>query len=309
MGSACQPKLLASGFVAGPLAVGPDSIYVVDYGSGGRLLRVAKANGSITPIAAGSIFNVAVFGNQVYWTTSTSGSTDGRVTRAALDGSGAVDIATGQVTPAAIAVDASGVFWLSGIGAASSVMRLGPTDAAPFPFATAQPGASSLALDASNVYWMTTGTAADGSDGAVFAKAKSGGDVIPLALSQHDATGTGLSLTAAGGIVYFAPRGLGSTDGAVRSVPGIGGSIAEYAINQVRPQGIVADGSFVYWVDAGNGTDGLLQKASLSTRAVTQLAGNLANPGSLGIDGATLYFGSQGNSALAIPGGLYRLVP
>jgi len=83
--------------------VGSDSVYVVDYGSGGRLLRISKANGTITPIASGNIWDVAVFGGAVYWTTWTTSMTtstsptDGKVTRAALDGSMKVE-AIGAVT-------------------------------------------------------------------------------------------------------------------------------------------------------------------------------------------------------------------
>jgi hypothetical protein len=310
VGSVCQPKLVAGGFVAGPLAVGPDSIYVVDYGSGGRLIRIAKANGVITPIATGSIWDVAVFGTSIYWTTSMT-ATDGKVTRAALDGSSPTDIATGQAGARAIVADADGVFWLSGNGATDGVvMRLGPTDATPFQFAAMQATLDALGVDATNVYWMTNGTIGDGSDGAVFSKTKKGGPIVTIATMQHDATGSGISVTASGGRVFWDPRGLGNTDGAVRSASGAGGgAITEFAANQVRPQGIAADATFVYWIDAGNGTDGLLQRASLATKAVTQLAGGLANPGDLGLDGPVLYFGTQGNSSPLIAGGLYRLVP
>ena len=307
----CQPLSFAPGFTGGPLAIGGDSIFAVDYGSGGRLLRITKADGTISPIASGNIFSVAVFGSSVYWTTSTFGANDGRVTRAALDGSSPLEIATGQATASAIAVDATGVYWVTGNGATDgAVMRLATTDPAPFPFATAQSRPNSLALDGNNVYWLTVGAIGDGSDGAVLSKAKNGGSIVPSASMQHNATGTGYSMTTFGGQVYWAPRGLGNTDGAVRSALGTGGgALTEFAVNQVRPQGIAVDGSFVYWVDGGNGTDGLLQRASLTTKAVTQLAGSLANPSTVVLDGALLYFATHGNANPLISGGLYRLVP
>jgi hypothetical protein len=306
----CQPALVASGFTGGALAVGFDSVYVDDYGSGGRLLRIAKSDGTITPIASGSIFDIKVFGSLLYWTTSTFGGTDGRVSRAALDGTSRQDIATGQATASSLFVDASGVYWLVGNGATDgAVMRLGPTDTAPIAFASMLPRPNSIAGDSNNVYWMTIGAVGDGSDGAVYAKPKSGGSIVQIAPAQHNATGTGMSITTFGGTVYWDPRGLGSTDGAVRSaLPVSGATVTEYANSQVRPQGIAADGSFVYWIDGGNGTDGLLQKASLTTKVVTQLVGGLANPGGLGLDGSVLYFTTQGNSSPAISGGLHRLV-
>src|SRR5450432_1686120 len=178
-GGVCQPTLVAGGFSAGPLAVGSDSVYVVDYGSGGRLLRISKANGTITPIASGNIWDVAVFGGAVYWTTWTTSMTtstsptDGKVTRAALDGTSSRDIATGQATARGLVVDADGAYWITGNGATDGViMRLAATDAAPFPFATMQASLDAIAADVNNVYWMTLGAIGDGSDGAVFSKPK-----------------------------------------------------------------------------------------------------------------------------------------
>jgi hypothetical protein len=162
--------------------------------------------------------------------------------------------------------------------------------------------------DSNNIYLLTGGVIGDGSDGAVYAIPKNGGSLVLIAPIQHNATGTGLSIAVFGAIVYWDPRGLGDTDGAVRSAPPLAGaSVVEYANNQVRPQGIAVDGSFVYWIDAGSGSDGILQKASLTTQVVTQLAGGLASPGALRLDGSVLYFATQGNATTA--GGLYRLVP
>ncbi len=304
----CQAAPFATGFTGGPVAVGPDSIYVVDYGSGGRLLRIAKSSGSITPIASGTIFNVAVFGSNVYWTASV-GTNNSTVTRAALDGSSPVPIATSQVNAGDIAVDSSGAYWVNAGMAASdgAVMRFGPSDTAPFPFATGLPGPNSIALDANNVYWLTVGAVGDGSDGALYGKPKSGGATFTIASMQHNATGSGEAIATFGGTVFWDPRGLGNTDGAVRSAPPVANAtVTEYANNQVRPQTLASDGSFVYWTDFGNGTDGLVQKASLTTKVVTQLAGSLAQPLGLGLDGSVLYFSTFGNSTTS--GGLYRLV-
>jgi hypothetical protein len=186
-------------------------------------------------------------------------------------------------------------------------MRRGATDSAPVAFSSTLPRPNSIAGDANNIYCLTIGAIGDGSDGAVYAVPKSGGSIVLIVPMQHNATGAGLSITAFGGGVYWDPRGLGNTDGAVRSaLPTTAATLTEFANNQVRQQGIAVDGSFVYWIDAGNGTDGLLQRASLSTKVVTQLAGSLANHGALGLEGSVLYFTTHGNSTTS--GGLYRLV-
>ena len=123
---------------------------------------------------------------------------------------------------------------------------------------------------------------------------------------QANATGSTFSIHVATGRVYVAPRGLGNTDGLVRSVPTEGGEIKQHAANQVRPQGIVADENNVYWLSAGNGSDGTLQKASLDSGSVTQVIGSLQTPLDLAIDGATIRFTTAGSGTAS--GGLFRLV-
>lgn len=76
-------------------------------------------------------------------------------------------------------------------------------------------------------------------------------------------------------------------------------------MNQVRPQAVEADESFVYWTAYGNGSDGLLQKASLATREVTQIVGAIPNALGLALDGAAIYYTAAGNAQS--PGGLFRI--
>jgi hypothetical protein len=304
----CRPKLVASGFSGGDLAVSATDVYVVDYGSGGRLLRIAKADGSITPLAGGGVRGVAIHGADLFWTTApTFMGSDGTVSRSAMDGSGRTDLATAQATPGPIAADVSGVYWINfgTMATTGAVVRRAPGDSAPVPIAEGLPGPTSLALDAANVYWMTVGVDA-GRDGALYRKAKSGSGVpMPLAEMQPNATGSSFALAVVAGTLYWAPRGLGNTDGLVRSMPVGGGPITEFAMDQVRPQAVTADEAFVYWTSAGGGMDGLVQKASLATRTITQLAGALSSPLDLAIDGPALYFTTFGSGTN--PGGLYRL--
>ena len=53
-------------------------------------------------------------GDCLYWTlTPTFRGRDGRVVRANLDGSGAVEVATEQATPVPVVADESGAYWLN----------------------------------------------------------------------------------------------------------------------------------------------------------------------------------------------------
>jgi hypothetical protein len=308
MNGVCQAKPVATGFSGANLAVTSSDVYVVDYGSGGRLLKISKASGSINPIAFGNIGGVAAFGGKIYWTLAvTFGGTDGRVVRAAPDGSGQQDIAMQQATPQTIVADAWGVYWLNrGTNSTNgSVMSLPSAAATAVPVATSQAGPSSLATDAENVYWFTVGPANDGSQGTVFKRPKAGGTITPVAQNQPHATGSPFSLAVRSGRVYFAPRGLGNTDGLVRSVSVNAGAITDFATNQVRPQAVDVDDSYVYWTSYGSGNDGLVQRASLTTKEINQLAGGLAGPLGLVVDGSAIYFTAAGSGATS--GALYRL--
>lgn len=307
MGGKCETRQLASGFTGANLALTSTDAYVVDYGSGGRLLRISKADGTIRPIASGKVGGVAVFGGRLYWTLApTYLGTDGRVFGANLDGSGVQELASGQATPQPIVADASGIYWLN-YGTAptnGAVMSVPAGATTPVVFADAQPRPVSLAVDGSNVYWFTF-AGNDGSESGVYKKPKAGGTITPLAQSQPNATGSPFSIAVRGGRVYWAPRGLGNTDGRVRSIGIGGGAVTEYATNQVRPQAVDADDSFVYWTVYGNGNDGLVMKASLATREVTQVVGAVPNALGLALDGGTIYYTAAGNAQS--PGGVFRI--
>ena len=309
LGGRCQATLVATGFSGGNLLLTATDAYVLDYGSGGRVLRISKSSGAITPVVFGRVGGIAVRQDSLYWTLApTFRGTDGKVIRAGLDGARPEEIATGQATPQAIIADDSGIYWVNRGTAANdgAVMSLPSGSASATVFADAQAGPGAIAVDSTSVYWFTVGLTPDGSDGAVYKRAKSGGNIVPLAELQPNATGSPFSLAVRGGRVFWAPRGLGNTDGRVRSISANGGTVTEFAGNQVRPQGVEADDSFVYWIVYGNGNDGVLQKASLSTKEITQLAGSLANPLDIAIDGAAIYFTLQGNAMS--PGGLMRIV-
>jgi hypothetical protein len=75
--------------------------------------------------------------------------------------------------------------------------------------------------------------------------------------------------------------------------------------NQVRPQAVDADDSYVYWTSYGSGNDGLVQRASLTTKEINQLAGGLAGPLGLVVEGSAIYFTTAGSGSTS--GALYRL--
>jgi hypothetical protein len=121
-----------------------------------------------------------------------------------------------------------------------------------------------------------------------------------------------MAIAAFGGRVYWVPRGLGSNDGLARSaLPAANASITTYASARERPISIVSDGTFVYWTDLGNGTDGMVERSPVGSVAPVALATGLPEPLSIGVDGTVLYFTALGNTGVTgagASGGLYRLV-
>jgi hypothetical protein len=284
--------------------------------------RFSKATGAGTLLTqippSNSLFNIATDSQFLYWTNQPPADpTTGFVMRANLDGSGAVRIASNQPGAQAILADSSGVYWSTGLaanGAAdSNIMRLGPSDGTvPFPLVQNQLRIGAIAADANNVYWFTTSVQPDGSDGTVAFRSKAQGPITTIATGQPNATGTGMAIAAFGGRVYWVPRGLGNNDGLARSaLPAANATVTTYASARERPIAVVSDGTFVYWTDLGNGTDGMVERSPVGSATPAALATGLPEPLSIGLDGKILYFtalGTNGVGGAGTSGGLYRLV-
>lgn len=316
---ACQPQLLSpNNFVATQLAISTDSVYVTDYDPANLITSVvryskATGTGTVLPIVNSSLWSIATDSQFLYWTNQPADPTQGFVNRSNLDGTGITTIATNQPGASWMLVDSSGAYWVNGLavnGASdSAIMRLGPGDVSPFTLVAMQLRIGAIASDANNVYWFTTSVQPDGSDGTVAFRSKAQGPLVTIATSQPNATGTGMAIAAFGGRVYWAPRGLGNTDGLARSaLPVANAAVTTYASARERPISIVSDGTFVYWTDLGNGTDGMVERSPVGSAAPVALATGLPEPLSIGLDGTVLYFTSLGNAATGAPGGLYRLV-
>lgn len=103
---------------------------------------------------------------------------------------------------AALAIDATTVFWVDGKG----IHKLGKAvpGGAAIDLAVAQDGASAIALDESNVYWTSAG------DGTVKSTSKNGGPITVLAKGEGDPRGIAADATG----VYWTNHG----DGRVRAI-------------------------------------------------------------------------------------------
>jgi hypothetical protein len=98
--------------------------------------------------------NVARYGGYLYWACGsalTDPSQEGRLMKAAIDGSSSATLAEHQLGPLGIAADATGVYWTNYF--AGTVMKLPAGSATPVVLAKDQDSPMGIALDDTAVYW------------------------------------------------------------------------------------------------------------------------------------------------------------
>jgi hypothetical protein len=233
-------------------------------------------------------------------------------------------LASGQNSPAALAVDSTSVYWLNGgTYADGNLMKVAKNGGPLVTLATAQPFPGAISLDATSVYW----TINTGESGALLKMPKEGGTPTTLVSGLNQAGGVVVS----SGDVYFtapalmkvavdgwAATTLSSTDDADGlAVNGSGvywttsydGTVLEMGVNGGAPTtlasgqhafSIVLDSAHLYWL-TGTNDAGTVMSAPLSgAPAITLATGPLGTFG-LSVGTTALYwqtYGGTGNNTL-----------
>jgi hypothetical protein len=161
-----------------------------------------------------------------------------------------VILASGQEEPAAIAIDATSVYWAN-VGSSAgmgSIMKVDKGGGTPVTLADKQnvPGGA-IALDAASIYWINMGTPPSFTDGSVWTVTKDK-STVPVEIAAGQAAPYGIAVQ--GSALYWTTvdQVMMIDKGNPAAKP------VALATTQRRPREVVALGTAIYWVNFGTVT-------------------------------------------------------
>jgi hypothetical protein len=171
-------------------------------------LYVETTPSQITSLPTGGAWDIAVYGNDIYWTDATT------IMKADIYTGDVTMLASGQESPAAITVDSVSVYWVNrGTEALSNgtVMKVAMTGSSPIVIASGLDDPSSIAVDDMNVYWTNAA-----SNGGSMKAPLDGGPVTSLVSQRFYPTGIAVDVAS----VYWIDGGpYGTSFGVMKLTP------------------------------------------------------------------------------------------
>jgi hypothetical protein len=252
-----------------------------------------------------SAYALAVDADNIYWTTLVGGTVmqapinseiGGSATSGSTSGSGGtpITLASGQVSPFAIAVNFQAVYWAcsapagqttpigSGQGTVTGVI-IGNTIATVLDIKQSFP-VFSIAAGVSSVFWPAL-------SGSVVAVAGEGGAPTTIVSSLKNPTGIALDAK----FVYVSVGGTGASDGLVEKIPygyssgklTPGKPPVPLATGLIKPSAIAVDFTHVYWIGPGVIMSAPLDGSAAATPTTLASGGS---PFALAIDASNVYW-------------------
>jgi hypothetical protein len=290
---------LVTGLANAPwdIAVDATHVYWLDQ-IAQTIMKVPKQGGTPVALASGVTVNsLAVDANFVYWTNSVS---SGTVMKVAIAGGAPTPVATGQLFPAGIAVDATNLYWVNAgsptLGA-GSVMKASLATGVSITLAANQETALAIAIDATSVYW--TKGPFDTGGGEVMTVPIAGGTPVRLAqVPSSDAeviSKIGTSLAVDGESVYFAdgtgPIDAGVQNWTIKKIPHAGGAEELKASSRLIAD-VAVDGSILTWA-----TDRAIVRRYANTTEYYETDGQ---PRAIAADQTHIYFTTVEGAVMAM---------
>ena len=270
-------RVLASS-QSNPVAIAVDATNAYWINSCGGLLMAPIAGGTPTDLIPGAVLcsnDLAIDSNNAYVTVAGDPIHEmtGVLIKVPLFGdSPRTELASGLDYPAAIAVDASSVYWLD--ENTPRLMKVPINGGQPVVLAADLGPPFAIALDANNVYWS-----ADQGNGAsaLMRTPKGGGQTVTMVDGQY----------LIGAIAVYASKVYWTTGTpTIMSVPCTGGSPTLFAAPDGFPSDIAIDGTGVYWTESG----GKVVKAPLAGGTVVTLASDQAYLKRIALDARNVYW-------------------
>ncbi len=152
-----MPDLLTGNPLSLGIATDDTFVYWVNRQDGTVKLANQDLSGDTT-IAMGDVpWDIAIDATHVFWTEYGSLSDSGKVRQASkVDGSGAIDLATGLAEPKGIAVDATHVYWIDSFSGKIEKVPIG--GGAVTTLVTGEMDPVEIAVDDTDVYWTARGS-------------------------------------------------------------------------------------------------------------------------------------------------------
>ena len=245
-------------------------------------------------------FAIAVDMTSLYFTDAALGT----VMKAPLSGGPPVALATGQVNPGFLAIDATNIYWANQGTAVSdwadgAIMMVSINGGTPVTLASAQNYLSAIAVDATNIYWASGGTTKNHfADGALLTLPLSGGTPVTLASKQIGPYGIAVNSTH----IYWINLGTSQfaglvEDGSVMKMTLSGGAPTTLASAQPAPLAIAVDATSVYWA-----TSGTVAKVPLGGGTPSIIASSQSQPFQIAVDSTSAYWtNTYGGSLVKVP--------
>ncbi len=152
-----MPDLLTGNSLSLGITADDNNLFWVDRQDG----SVKRANQDLTGdtiVAVGDVpWDITVDANHIYWTEFGSLTDSGKVKQASkLDGSNAIEVATGLADPKGIAIDATNIYWVDSY---SGKIEKAPIGGGPkTTLATDEKDPLEIVVDATSVYWTARGS-------------------------------------------------------------------------------------------------------------------------------------------------------